>query len=117
MHKSVGKILHLKRNENVNFETDLEEERHKLSELLKHNRLELKKLYSNLGTVKSEVEVLEIELESISNFNDITGANKNIRHSLVNSQKKFNLKAIVMKRIIDVNLLLKNRLKLKEKKS
>ena len=105
IHSSHHSYLYLRRLENINYETILEEKRFQLEDRLKHHKEEINKLFSHLGNTKKECENLDIDVEFLANYHKYSGLDNKY------NKKKTDIsydKMMMMKKYIDVTILLIN---------
>ncbi len=84
----LAKYLYLRRLENINYESILENKRIHLEELIRNNKKEIHKLYTELSKYKKEFEEIEIEMEYLKNYNNYSGYQNKLNIASINSKNR-----------------------------
>ena len=103
---STNRYLQMHRLENISYETKNEERRAELEEKLKENKVEFKKLYSQLAACKKDIEDLEIEIDFFYNFNKYSGQGSkynSLKRASSNNGGGYD-KMMKMKKFLDVSI-------------
>ena len=88
------KYLYPRRLENINAESGLEEKRRKIDHVIRDNKVDIKKLYSQLGALKKELEALEIEIEYLTNHFKYSKFEPKFNNTMYDVKKKSELSDI-----------------------
>jgi hypothetical protein len=101
----LAKYFYLRRLENINLESILENKRNHFEEAIRNYKKELHKLYSELGNYKKKFEDLETDLDYLKNYSNNPDYTNILNVASINSKnREEDLDSLLkIKKILDVS--------------
>jgi hypothetical protein len=86
------------RLENISYESNLEDKRSALEEKIRQYKLDQKKIYQQLGSLKKEIEDLSIDIDFLGNFYKFTSMQHKINNMSTNYTNNQNNSLLMRKK-------------------
>ena len=94
-------FLYLHRLENISYESNLEDKRSTLEEKITQYKLDQKKIYMQLGSLKKEIEDLTIDIDFLGNFYKFTSLQQKINNMSSTYSNNQNIQMALRKKSVN----------------